>query len=156
MITTSSMMMFLVVILVAAVVLFGVVAGSQNRRRSGRGRGAGRYSQPRLSQAQIAERWSVIQATAAGGGNGLRTAVSEADKLFDQALRQQNLPGETMGDRLKAAKNRFSSYSIYDAVWRAHKLRNSLAHEVGFDLVPSQAKEALSDFERGLKDLGVL
>jgi hypothetical protein len=104
----------------------------------------------------MAERWSTIQAMAAGGGNGLRAAVSEADKLMDQALRQQGLPGETMGDRLKAAKGRFSSYDIYDGIWSAHKLRNALAHEVGFDLVPSQAKEALAQFERALKDLGVL
>jgi hypothetical protein len=42
------------------------------------------------------------------------------------------------------------------AVWRAHKLRNTLAHELNFDLVPSQAHEALADFERGLRELGAL
>jgi hypothetical protein len=61
-----------------------------------------------------------------------------------------------MGERLKSARPRFADRGLYDALWRAHKLRNALAHEVGFDLVPSQAKEALRDFERGLKYLGAL
>jgi hypothetical protein len=71
-------------------------------------------------------------------------------------MRQSGLSGDTMGERLKNARGRFPDRSIYDGIWRAHKLRNALAHEVGFDLVPSQAKEALSDFERGLRALGVL
>lgn len=110
----------------------------------------------RLDRTQIADRWATIQAMAAGGGNGLRTAVSEADKLVDHVLRQQGLSGETMGERLKAARTRFSDRQVYDGLWRAHKLRNALAHEVGFDLVPSQAQEALSDFERALRTLGAL
>ena len=93
---------------------------------------------------------------AAGGPAGLKNAVAEADKLFDHALRMSGAYGDTMGERLKNARPRFSDYATYDRVWRAHKLRNSLAHDVGFDLVPSQAREALGDFERGLKDLGAL
>jgi hypothetical protein len=71
-------------------------------------------------------------------------------------MRSSGLSGDTMGDRLKNARSRFADRSIYDGVWRAHKLRNALVHEVGFDLVSTQAKEALSDFERGLKTLGAL
>jgi hypothetical protein len=63
------------------------------------------------------------------------------------------LPGDTFGERLKGGRQRFSTYGVYDAIWRAHKLRNSLAHDLGFDLVVSQVTEALSDFERGLRDL---
>jgi hypothetical protein len=84
------------------------------------------------------------------------TFVSEADKLFDHYLLQTGLARSSMGERLKAARPRFSSYEIYDAVWKAHKLRNALAHDVGFDLVASQARQAVADFGRGLKDLGGL
>ncbi|HSH31135.1 MAG TPA: hypothetical protein VK963_00520, partial [Candidatus Saccharimonadales bacterium] len=101
----------------------------------------------------VATRWATITATADSGGAGLRNAVSEADKLLDYVMRESGAPGQTMGDRLKAWGSRFSDI---DAVWRAHKLRNSLAHDVGFDLVASQAREALRDFERGLRDLGAL
>jgi hypothetical protein len=159
---TNSMIAFLVIALVAGLILVAVVDGASKRGRGGR-RGGSNYrggsNRPpvaRLDRDQMAARWATIQAMAAGGGNGLRQAVSEADKLFDQAMRQSGLSGDTMGERLKSARGRFSDHSVYDGVWRAHKLRNALAHEVGFDLVPSQAREALSDFERGLRTLGVL
>jgi hypothetical protein len=153
---------FLILILVAAFVLLAVISAA---KPAGRGRGAGRGrsgsghgSAPAMSRADIAARWAVISTMAStGGGNGLRQAVLEADKLLDQGLRQAGLPGDSMGERLKAARSRFQSdRATYDAIWRAHKLRNALAHEVGFDLVPSQAREAVSDFERGLRRLGAL
>jgi hypothetical protein len=151
---------FLLLILVAALVLFAVVSGLTPRGRRTRGTRAGhnRTSAPHLSRSELATRWATIQTMAqTGGGNGLRQAVLEADKLFDQALRQAGLPGATMGDRLKAARSRFAAdRDTYDGLWRAHKLRNALAHEIAFDLVPSQAREALAGFERGLKDLGAL
>lgn len=150
------MIAYLVIILIGGLLLFAVIGGvgkgagskKRDRRRSG-----GSISG---SKVNVADKWATIQTISAGGPAGLKNALSEADKLFDHALKQQGYPGETMAERLKAAKSNFSSYSFYDGIWRAHKLRNALAHEVGFDLVPSQAREALGDFERGLKDLGVL
>jgi hypothetical protein len=154
---------FLALILVSGIVLFAVVSGAKpgGGRRGGSGRNHGRSGHsagPTMSRSDIAARWAVITTMAqTGGGNGLRQAVLEADKLLDQGLRQAGLPGDSMGERLKAARSRFASdRAAYDAIWRAHKLRNALAHEVGFDLVPSQAREALRDFERGLRTLRAL
>jgi hypothetical protein len=149
---------FLIVILAAAMLLYAVVfTGTSQKSKRGRGsRGGARHNNHSVEHVNIRERWDVINATAGTGASGLKSAITEADKLFDHALQQQGFGGDTMAERLKAAKSRFSSYSIYDAVWRAHKLRNSLAHDVGFDLVVSQANEALRDFERGLKELGAL
>lgn len=146
---------FLLLVLVGGVVLLALIMGAGSTRgRSSRRRSGSRQPIQHLDRTQIATRWATIEAMAAGGGNGLRQAVTEADKLLDHVLRQQGFAGETMGERLKSAKSRFSDYADYDATWRAHKLRNALAHEVGFDLVPSQAKEALADFHRALSKLG--
>jgi hypothetical protein len=106
-----------------------------------------------LDREQVASRWEQITVMAGGEGMGLRHAVSEADKLFDHVLRAKGFAGDTMAERLKRSEHRLSDHN---AVWRAHKLRNSLAHEVQFDLVASQAQAALRDFERGLKDLEAL
>lgn len=148
---------FLVFILIGGLLLLAVIGGSMGKSTGGRKRGSRRTASSKGgAKVNVADKWATIQAMSAGGPAGLKNALSEADKLFDHALKQQGYPGETMADRLKAAKSSFSSYSFYDGIWRAHKLRNALAHEVGFDLVPSQAREALGDFERGLKDLGAL
>jgi hypothetical protein len=149
---------FIIVALVGGVILLALISGGgrSKGRRASYHRGSGSHTVPHMDRTQVATRWATIEAMAAGGGNGLRQAVTEADKLLDHALRQQGLTGENMGARLKSAKPRFSDYAAYDATWRAHKLRNALAHEVGFDLVPSQAKEALADFHRALRELGAL
>jgi hypothetical protein len=150
------MISYLVLILVAGLILYAVVEAGAGKKR-GRGRRGPRMAavsyRGHVDQADIRTRWSTIMATSNTGASGLKSSINEADKLLDHAMKQLGYPGERMGDRLKLAGAQLSDR---DAVWRAHKLRNALAHEVGFDLVPSQAKEALRDFEQGLRDLGAL
>lgn len=83
----------------------------------------------------------------------LSMVVLEADKLLDQALRERGIKGETMGERMKIAKD---TWSNANAVWTAHKLRNQIAHEpdvvVGYD----DARRALGAFKQALKDIGAI
>ena len=145
------MITFLVIVLVGGIILYAVVESGRVTKK--RGRTNARPSAAHLDRADFSARWSTIMATSTQGASGLKSALNEADKLLDHAMKQLGYPGATMGERLKVAGRHMPNR---DAVWRAHKLRNALAHEVGFDLVPSQVKEALAGFEQGLKDLGAL
>ena len=148
------MWIFLAVVFVAGLLLYGVIlTGAVTAAGNHNPKGGKKNYRGHLDRALVAERWNTIQAMSLGGGNGLRQAVSEADKLFDYVMKTQGYPGETMADRLRVSQSKLSDRN---AVWNAHKLRNALAHEVGFDLVASHAQEALRGFERGLKDLGAL
>ncbi len=150
------MIAFLILILVAGLILYAVVeSGQKNRRgkRSHRPVASSRGARGFVDPVETTARWHTIMATSATGASGLKSSINEADKLLDHTLKTLGYSGDTMGERLRAAGSRFSNRNN---VWRAHKLRNALAHEVGFDLVPGQAKEALADFEQGLKDLGAL
>ena len=80
-------------------------------------------------------------------------AVMNADKLLDEALKELRIPGQTMGERLKRAGSRFTQLNN---VWAAHKLRNQIAHEHGFQLEYKQARFALASFRQALKDLGAI
>lgn len=80
-------------------------------------------------------------------------SVVEADKLLDRALVEMGAVGKTMGERLKRSKE---SFSELNSVWYAHKLRNQIAHEPGFQLDYHQARRALNTFRRALKDLGAI
>jgi hypothetical protein len=80
-------------------------------------------------------------------------AVLNADKLLDQALKDKGLRGETMGDRLKSAKDLFTNRND---VWSAHKLRNRIAHESDVRVTYDAARRALGDFKRALKDVGAI
>ena len=81
------------------------------------------------------------------------TTVIEADKLLDKAMMEMGVPGKTMGERLKKQGDRFSNLN---AVWRAHKLRNALAHESGLEISYKQAYNALQVYRQALKDLGAI
>lgn len=128
---------FVAIILVGVLFLVGITA--LNRKRSG------------LDHAYYQKQWQMIQGYRSNGGAGLQLAIFEADKLLDHALKNRGFRGDTMGDRLKDANRAFMNT---DAVWRAHKLRNRLAHEQNVGVSNGQADQALSSFRAALKDLG--
>ena len=68
-------------------------------------------------------------------------AIINGDKLLDRAMIEMGIPGRTMGDRLKRVGDRFTDTN---AVWRAHKLRNVIAHESDYDVSYRQAANALA------------
>jgi hypothetical protein len=61
----------------------------------------------------------------------LRHAVITADKTLDAVLKDL-VAGETMGERLKNAKDKFGAWDFYQEIWEAHKMRNQLVHESGY------------------------
>jgi hypothetical protein len=83
----------------------------------------------------------------------LKQALIIADKSLDSVLKDLVM-GETMGERLKNAKTIFRP-EIYDKIWQAHKLRNSLVHESGFEVQGFVLKASVKHFKDGLKELGV-
>lgn len=77
--------------------------------------------------------------------------VVEGDKVLDEALKLLGYTG-SLGDKLKAAGPRFKNLN---ELWSAHKLRNSLVHELNSSPNAEEAERALRIFERALKDLGM-
>lgn len=102
-----------------------------------------------------AEAWEHIQKFA----NSVREAewklsVIEADKFVDDVLKMRGFPGETMGERLMLIKPD-ELMSLQD-LWDAHKLRNLLVHNAGYQIQHEQAISTVGAFERVLRELGVL
>lgn len=110
-----------------------------------------------LDKKFVQEKWQGIEQTFnLGGSSRLQTAIIEADKLADYALKSRGAAGETMGERLKDAKKYFTNYSDYDNLWYAHKVRNNIAHETSHELGIAEAKRAIEYFKKALKILGAL
>lgn len=80
-------------------------------------------------------------------------AIMDADKLVDQALKEKGFKGQSMGERLKSAKD---SLPHRNDIWTAHKLRNQIAHEPNFKIDYMAARRALAQFKQTLKDLGAI
>ncbi|MBU2566247.1 hypothetical protein KKG46_01665 [Patescibacteria group bacterium] len=116
-----------------------------------------RLSRPELygmSREQVQKQWQKIQDISQQSGDmGQKLAIIEADKLLDGALKSLIMPGDTLGERLKVACYK---YPKLKNVWWAHKLRNNLVHDHDFHLRGGEARRALVEFEKALRELKVL
>lgn len=136
--TDILMVAFLVVIvLVGAVILFVM--------------GHGRKGAKQLDVDRYRTSWMTIeQQLVKGEESSCHLVVLNADKLLDQALKQRNFKGDTMGERMKSAKD---TWSNANNVWSAHKLRNRIAHESDVQVGYDNARRALSSYKQALKDM---
>lgn len=106
-----------------------------------------------LDKQFIQTKWQEIEELMRlGRPSNFSRAVLEADKLLDHVLKGLRAPGLTMGDRLKASRNRFSPEG-YDAAWRAHKVRNEIVHSSEYEMTDFMAKEAIANFKKALGEL---
>lgn len=87
-----------------------------------------------------------------GRPSNFSRAVLEADKMLDHLLKGHRLPGLTMGDRLKAGRQKFSK-EAYNAAWQAHKVRNELVHNSQFELLDYHARETIANFKKAIDEL---
>ena len=73
-------------------------------------------------------RWEkIIKLSESPNQSDWRLSIIEADIILDELLRTLHLPGETMGDKLKAVEK--SDFTTIELAWEAHKARNMIAHE---------------------------
>jgi hypothetical protein len=81
------------------------------------------------------------------------SAIVDADKLLELALKKKRIRGRSMGERLVKAQRLFTDN---DGVWFGHKLRNKIDAEPDLKLKENDVKQALIGIRQALKDLGAL
>jgi hypothetical protein len=103
----------------------------------------------------IKREWEQIDILLQGGQpSQLRQALIAADKTLDTALKDV-VPGDKMADRIRAARDTKFDPRMYDKVWKAHLMRNSLVHEAGYEPPHHMLKGGISDLRNALSKLGV-
>lgn len=96
----------------------------------------------------------IIELAESGQESSWRLAVIEADKFFDDVLRRLGYSGENFGERLKQVHP--SEIENINDVWSAHRIRNSLSHDVNFKMTEGEAKKAVAAFQKAMEDLDVI
>lgn len=108
-----------------------------------------------LRGTMMKERWqSIVKRFSLGTPESVRVAIIEADALVDAALKDMDVPGEHLADRLSNLEA--DDIKSMQRIWRVHRLRNDLVHTPGFALSPDEANAALGDYEAFLKEVEVL
>ena len=83
-----------------------------------------------------------------------KLAILEADTILDSLVQKMGYRGENLGERLKAVEP--SDFETLNEAWEAHKVRNAIAHEAGYELTQREAKRVLKLFENVFKEFGYL
>ena len=114
----------------------------------------GRTTVSRDTEDRIKIDWEKInQLQKLGGPSNLRQALITADRTLDNVLKEL-YKGESMGERLKEAKDRFDR-PTYNLIWDAHKIRNSLVHEAGYEPPYYVVNKAIDDLRSVIASFGV-
>ncbi len=90
--------------------------------------------------AAVNPKWQhILDCMESLNANDWKQAILEADTMLADILDRLALPGDTIGDKLKAVEQ--SDFLTIEHAWEAHKVRNQIAHE-GSSFILSQ-REAL-------------
>ena len=119
--------------------------------------GKGRSILSSQDKEDIKRIWGEIeQLVSLGKPSGFKAAILDADKLLDHALKNLGFRGQTMGDRMKSIPRSKYEKSFFDDMWQAHKVRNEMVHNMNYEVMGWETKRVIGQFERVLKELGVL
>ncbi len=107
-------------------------------------------------QQPMANKWQeIITHAESEVPSNWRLAIIEADIMLDDLLDQLHLPGDTIGDKLKAVEK--SDFITIDQAWEAHKVRNMIAHEgSNFLLNQHETRRIISLYGAVFKEFGLI
>ena len=96
--------------------------------------------------------WKVLQAYCRDKATW-PTAITDADKLLDKALKKRKYKGKRMGERMVSAQRDITNN---DQLWFAHNLAKKIIADPSVKLKESDVKAALVGFRQALRDVGAL
>ncbi|MDP2704232.1 MAG: hypothetical protein Q8P01_03330 [bacterium] len=110
---------------------------------------------PKIENEMIRQEWErVLRKAETAPPDSLVGAIVEADDLVDNVLKQMNIPGEHMADRLDEL-NPETTKSL-ERLWRAHRIKNSLINVPDFEITAEEAREVLKDYKTFMEEIGAL
>lgn len=101
-------------------------------------------------------RWNDVVTLSNSSDHGnWRRAILEADILLASALEEQGYTGDTVAEQLRMANP--IQMTTLDLAWKAHKVRNQIAHE-GESLILTErdVQSTIDYYRRVFEELGIL
>lgn len=104
----------------------------------------------------VNSRWDDVQNhITTDNPNDWKLAIIEADVMLEEALESAGYAGLSVGDKLKSASP--AQFRTLDDAWRAHKVRNQIAHGgADFVLTKKLAQETITQYRRVFQEFGVI
>jgi hypothetical protein len=145
--------LFIIIASLIVFVLFGVIALAQRMHSSSGLDSRVRHIFSHVQRKQVLDKYHEVQILVERGGpSAYRSAILAMDVLLDYTLSCLGYEG-SLGEKLKQTDHLFTDI---DAVWRAHKHRNRLVHEMSYEPLKPEVEESISILTRALQELGIL
>ncbi len=97
---------------------------------------------PQNKDNKKSARWEeILSLIKSNNENDWKVAIINAENLLEEALEDNGFFGSSIGERLKSA-----DFDTVQNAWRAHKIRNMIAHDSSFKLTHQEAKIAIANF----------
>jgi len=117
---------------------------------------AGETSREPKEVATEHPKWEIVKKhLQSDNPNEWKLAIIEADIMLGELLDALALPGEGIGDKLKAVEK--SDFTNLEAAWEAHKVRNQIAHEGStFELTKEKAVSIIDLYRRVFEEFKMI
>ncbi len=129
------LLQIVLIFILVDILIVGYVVYKRSRRRL-----------PEKVIQEIQDKWKAIIRQ-----KDQRHAIMDADKLLDHALTKMGYKG-SLGNKLKQAGARFKNVNN---VWKAHKVRNNIAHQIDYKITDKIYKDSMLHFKQAFKDLKI-
>lgn len=105
------------------------------------------YQETSAGDPALSHRWeNVIRHIESPNQNDWKQAILEADMILDGILTSMGYKGESIGEKLKRVVS--GDFHSLNEAWEAHKVRNQIAHEPGFNLTQHDALAAVNLYKK--------
>ncbi len=114
------------------------------------------YPVDMVSMEKVNPKWEkIINHLESQNENDWRIAIIEADIMLGELLDKLSLPGDTIGDKLKAVEK--SDFATLDDAWEAHKIRNRISHDgQTFMINQRDARVVIGLYEKVFKEFEII
>ena len=84
-----------------------------------------------------------------------KLAIIEADSMLEALMADLGFPGQTLGEKLRAAKQ--ETFKQLTSAWEVHAIRNRIAHEgLAYEISHHEAKRTIALYENIFREYGYI
>jgi hypothetical protein len=100
-------------------------------------------------------RWNhILEEANSDSPQNQRLAILEADIMLSELLDELGYKGETLADKMRQVPK--ANFNTIDLAWEAHRARNRVAHEAGFQMAPHEVRRIIGLYDKIFREFGFI